>query len=196
VENPFWGFSKQRWARSGRPWPRQLPQALHGWTARLRARSRSIARVSRRQGWSALCREGRCGAVDSGAAPRPAWASPVPRSPSPASGVPDSESQSRRSRARAPAPSYEPSPGGSAARLESTACRSGSPARQVKTCAVPRERAPKPLRLRRAPAFSEKAKHGSACHEHHRRWFGNRLRLHAEQDAGRKVCLYVVWRAS
>jgi Group II intron, maturase-specific domain/Reverse transcriptase (RNA-dependent DNA polymerase) len=54
------------WHREVPPYPDQLPQALHGWAARLSARSRSMARVSRRQGWSALGRAGRCGALDSG----------------------------------------------------------------------------------------------------------------------------------
>jgi hypothetical protein len=59
------GFSKQRWARPGRPRLRQLPRALQRLAARLSARSCSSARVSRRHGWSALGRAGRCGALDS-----------------------------------------------------------------------------------------------------------------------------------
>ena len=120
VENPFWGFSKQRWARSWRPRLRQLPQALHGWAARsARAPGRWRGCLDAMDGPHSAERAD-VGRWTAAAASRSAWASPARRSPSTASGAPDSESQSRRSRSRAPAPCFEPAPGGSAAPLENT----------------------------------------------------------------------------
>jgi hypothetical protein len=77
---------------SWRPRLRQLSQALHGCAARLNARSRSIARVSRCHGWSAVGRAGRCGRSTAAAAQRAPGASPAPRSRSTASAALDMRS--------------------------------------------------------------------------------------------------------
>ena len=107
----------------------RIPQALHGCAARHSARSRSVARVSRRQDGPRSAERAEAERSTAAAASAPAWASPARRSPSTSSGGPDSEAQSRRSRSRAPAPCSAPAPAGSAARPEKTACRSGSPSR-------------------------------------------------------------------